>query len=171
MSYDLSQLRAHGDDVFISNRAEIRRPHLVSIGSHIAIDSGAYITTGAELGDYIHIGPYVTVIGGASALLRMGHFSGMAAGCRIICASEDYSGVGMIGPTIPGQFKVIKTAPVVIERFVTLGTNAVVMPGVTLGEGSVVGACSLVTRDTEPWTINAGVPAKPIRPLIMPPLD
>ena len=36
------------------------------------------------------------------------------------------------------------------------------LPGVTLAEGTIVGANSLVTKDTEPWTIYAGSPAKPI---------
>jgi galactoside O-acetyltransferase len=38
------------------------------------------------------------------------------------------------------------------------------MPGVTLAEGSVLGACSLLTQDTEPWVIYMGVPARPILP-------
>jgi galactoside O-acetyltransferase len=39
----------------------------------------------------------------------------------------------------------------------------VVLPGVTLGEGSVIGANSVVTKDTEPWKIYVGSPAKPIK--------
>jgi galactoside O-acetyltransferase len=54
-------------------------------------------------------------------------------------------------------------APVIFERFASAGTNVVVLPGVTLAEGSVVGACSLVTKSTEPWTIYVGVPAKPLK--------
>jgi galactoside O-acetyltransferase len=37
------------------------------------------------------------------------------------------------------------------------------MPGVTIAEGSVIGACSLVTKDTEPWTIYMGVPARAVK--------
>ena len=37
------------------------------------------------------------------------------------------------------------------------------MPDVTIGEGSVIGACSLVTKDTEPWTVYVGVPARPVK--------
>jgi galactoside O-acetyltransferase len=37
------------------------------------------------------------------------------------------------------------------------------MPGITIAEGSVIGACSLVTKNTEPWTIYAGVPARAIK--------
>lgn len=161
--YDKALIKRIGEDVFISVHAEIRRPHLVSIGSHVAIDTGAYITTAAEIGDYVHIGPYTTFIGGESGFFKIGNFSGIAAGCRIICASDDYLGAGLIGPTIPKKYQVIIAKPVILEDFVTLGVNAIVMPGITLGEGSVVGAGSLVTKDTEPWTVYAGSPARGIK--------
>ena len=41
----------------------------------------------------------------------------------------------------------------------------VVLPGITLGIGSSVGAGAVVTKDTEPWTLYVGVPAKPIKKL------
>src|SRR5438876_11828653 len=84
-TYDLARLAAFGEDDFISANVEIRRPHLVRLGSHIAIDSGFYCTTAAVLGDYIHIGPYVTVIGGAAARLAMAGFNTIGAGSRILC--------------------------------------------------------------------------------------
>jgi acetyltransferase-like isoleucine patch superfamily enzyme len=162
--YDCKLLRACGEDVFISANVEIRRPHLVSVGVHVAIDSGFYCTVAAEIGDYIHIGPYVTVVGGAEGLFRMGHFTSIAAGSRIICASDEHLGEGFVGPTIPKEYRDrVLIAPVIFENFASVATNAVILPGVTLAEGSVVGACSVVTRSTDPWTIYAGVPAKPIK--------
>ncbi|GAB3724538.1 acyltransferase [Hymenobacter agri] len=162
--YDKSLLKQCGTDVFISANVEIRRPQLVSVGEHVAIDSGFYLTTQAEIGDYIHIAPYVTVIGGAKGLLQMADFSSIAAGSRIICGSDAHMGGGLVGPTIPAEFQdEITYAPVVFERFANLGTSVVVMPGVTLAEGSLVGACSLVTKDTEPWTVYVGIPAKPVK--------
>jgi len=53
--------------------------------------------------------------------------------------------------------------PVIFKRYATLGVNCTVLPGITLGEGSIVGAGSVVTKDTEPWTVYAGSPAKPIK--------
>jgi acetyltransferase-like isoleucine patch superfamily enzyme len=163
--YPTSAFANIGTDVCIGPNVDIRRPHLVSIGNHVAIDNGAFITTAAEIGDYVHIGPYITVIGGENARLVMGHFTNLAAGCRVICGSDRFLGDGLIGPaSLPAQFKdTMKLAPVVLENFANVGTNAVIMPGVTLAEGSVVGACSLVTRSTEPWTIYTGSPAKPLK--------
>lgn len=161
--YDLSQFAKCGDDVFVSGNCEIRRPHLVSVGSHIAIDSGFYCTVAAELGDYIHIGPYVTVIGGAKGLLTMAGFNTIGAGCRLLCASDEFLGEGLVG-IAPEEFRdTVHYEPIRVEMFASLGTNVVVHPGVNLAEGSVVGSCSLVTKDTEPWKIYMGVPARAVR--------
>lgn len=162
--YNYSLLKSFGENVFISANVEIRRPHIVSVGNHVAIDSGFYCTTQAEFGDYIHIAPYVTVIGGANAHFRMSHFTNLAAGTRVICGTDEYLGYGLVGSTVPDMYRdKVVIEPVLLEMFANVGTNVVIMPGVTLGEGSVVGACSLVTKDTEPWTVNFGVPAKPIK--------
>ena len=159
--YEVARLAAYGEDVFISANVEIRRPHLCRLGSHIAIDTGFYCTTAALLGDYIHIGPYVTVIGGASAVLRMAGFNTVGAGSRLLCASDEFLGAGLTG-IAPAEFRdVVHVEPIVFEAFASVGTNVVVHPGVTLAEGSVIGSCSLVTKSTEPWTIYRGVPAQP----------
>jgi serine acetyltransferase len=55
------------------------------------------------------------------------------------------------------------TGGVIIGHDTWLGHNAIVMPGVTVGAGAVVGSGALVTKDVPPYTIVAGVPARPIR--------
>jgi maltose O-acetyltransferase len=55
-----------------------------------------------------------------------------------------------------------RTRPVTIEDYVFLGTRAMILPGVTLGKGSAVAAGAVVTKNVPPFTIVAGVPAKPI---------
>ncbi len=161
--YDYKLLKSFGQDVFISARVEIRRPQLVVVGSHVAIDSGFYCTVAAEIRDYIHIGPYVTVIGGPKALLGMSGFNTVGAGSRLLCASDEFLGAGLVGIAPAELHDNVRYAPIQFERFASVGTNVVVHPGVTLAEGSVVGSCSLVTRDTEPWIIYHGVPAKPVK--------
>ncbi|MDP2709099.1 MAG: acyltransferase [bacterium] len=162
--YDKSLLKAAGDDVFISANVEIRRPRLVSIGNHVAIDSGFYLTPAAELGNYIHIGPGVIIIGGPKGLLKMDHFTNIALGGKILCGTDEFLGESLItAPGIPEEYTKVMVKPIIFERFANVGANAVIMPGVTLGQGSVVGACSLVTKDTEPWTIYTGIPARPVK--------
>lgn len=55
--------------------------------------------------------------------------------------------------------------PVIIEDNVWLGTRVIVLPGVTIGEGSVIGAGSVVTRNIPARVLAAGVPARVIREL------
>jgi acetyltransferase-like isoleucine patch superfamily enzyme len=162
--YDPSLLAKCGSDVFISPRAEIRRPSLCEIGSHVAIDSGVYITTRIIIGDYVHLSPYITAIGGAKSSVIIQDFVTIAAGCRIIAGSDRFMGKGFTSVTVPDEFRDdVDFSTVTFERFSGIGTNAVIMPGVTIREGSVVGACSLVTRDTEPWTVYIGVPARAVK--------
>lgn len=51
-------------------------------------------------------------------------------------------------------------APVTIEDDVWIGVNVTILPGVTVGKGSVLGAGAVVTKDVKPFTVVAGVPAK-----------
>jgi putative colanic acid biosynthesis acetyltransferase WcaF len=53
--------------------------------------------------------------------------------------------------------------PIIIKDQSWVAARAFVGPGVTIGEGAVVGACAVVTKDVEPWTVVAGNPAKFIK--------
>jgi acetyltransferase-like isoleucine patch superfamily enzyme len=162
--FNYSELNKMGSDVYISVMSEIRRPHLANIGKHVAIDSGFYCTTQLAIGDYVHISPQVTVIGGPTALLKVGNFTTIGAGSRLICGSDSFMGDGLMGYGIPDEYKdEITIAPITLSNFASIATQCVILPGVTIAEGSVIGACSLVTKNTEPWTIYAGVPARPIK--------
>lgn len=158
----LSSLKKVGEDVRISDLTNIVRPELVTMGSHIAIDGWTYISTQLTMGDYIHIAPSVSIIGGADASLTMGDFTNIGSGSRVVCASDDFL-QGLISPVVPVEHRTIINKPVVFEKYATLGVNCTVLPGVTLAEGTIVGANSVVIKDTEPWMVYAGSPAKPIK--------
>jgi len=155
------EIKKIGDDVRISPLADIVRPELVELGSHIAIDGWTYIATQLKCGDYIHIAPSVSIIGGAAGSLTMEDFTNIGSGSRVVCATDDFK-QGLISPVVPIEHRTVINKPVVFKRFSTLGVNCVVLPGVTLGEGSIVGANSMVSKDTEPWMVYGGSPAKPI---------
>ena len=57
----------------------------------------------------------------------------------------------------------VKSAPIRVCRYAWIGMEVKVLKGVTIGEGAIVGAGSVVTKDVEPWTIVAGNPAKLIK--------
>ena len=68
-----------------------------------------------------------------------------------------------MNPQVPRKYKDVVIEPVTFKMFSCIGINSCVLPGITLAEGSVVGAHSLLTKDTESWTIYAGSPARPIK--------
>ena len=153
-----------GKDVQISSLAEIKRPHLIKIGNHSAIGSFTEITTAADIGDYCHISYSVSVIGGEEALLVMDHFSHLAAGVRLICSGDEHRGAGLVSPLIPKQYRDKTVGGVIhIGRYVSVLSNAVVEPGLTLAEGSMVGAGAVLRQNTEPWTVYVGAPARPVK--------
>ena len=65
----------------------------------------------------------------------------------------------------------VATAPIMIKDRVWIGFGASILKGVTIGEGAVVGACSVVRRDVEPYTVVAGNPAVLVRRLPTPDVD
>ena len=53
--------------------------------------------------------------------------------------------------------------PVILKKGCVVGMSSIIMPGVTVGEGAIVGAGSLVVKDVPPWTIAVGNPAKVVK--------
>lgn len=53
--------------------------------------------------------------------------------------------------------------PIEVGQDAFIGARAFIHPGVVIGEGAIVGACAVVTRDVDPWTVNAGNPSKCIK--------
>ena len=152
-----------GTDVFIHSTSIIKNPNLVKIGNHVAIDNGATLSTKMNIGDYVHIAPYVCGIGGDKSLIELNDFSFVAAGTKLVAGSEDYTGEGLVGPTIPSKYRKIVYSTITFEKFSGCGVNCSIMPGVKLAEGSILGANSLLTKNTDPWTIYIGTPAKPVK--------
>jgi dTDP-4-amino-4,6-dideoxy-D-glucose acyltransferase len=161
---EASKYKSLGLDVYIHDTVEITRPHLATIGHHSAIDFNFYCTVSLDVGDYVHIAPHCSAIGGAHSSLEIDDFSWIAVGTNIVCGSEDYTGSGLVGPNIPKEYQADTfTSTVRIDRFAGTGAGCTIMPGVRMAEGSILGAHSLLTKDTEPWTIYVGSPAKPVK--------
>lgn len=151
-----------GREVQIWPTAKIVGAERIHLGNRIIIDDFVLIIAGPRLviGDFVHIGSHTSIVGGSD--FEIGDFAGLSGGVRIYTGNEDYSGGSLTNPTVPLEFRQVTRAPVRIARHAIVGANAVVLPGVTIGEGAVVGAGSLVTRDCAPWSVNMGVPAKVI---------
>jgi acetyltransferase-like isoleucine patch superfamily enzyme len=157
-------MKSIGTDVCIDKFVRITRPNLVEIGNHVAIDFGFTCTTQLKVGDYVHISPHVSVIGGEQGRLEIDDFCFISTGARVICSSEKFMGDGLVGPFIPKEYRdTVLKGTVKFERFSGMCANSIIMPGVTMAEGSVLGANSFLKESTEPWGIYAGSPARLIK--------
>jgi acetyltransferase-like isoleucine patch superfamily enzyme len=90
--------------------------------------------------------------------LEIGEYVGIGPGVKIL--GSEHTGEPKNIPIIQTDL-VIK--PVRIERWADIGVGAIVLPGVTIGEGAIVGAGAVVTKDVEPYSVVAGVPARLVR--------
>ena len=135
-----SKLLAHaGENLVISDRVRINNPQMVSVGDN------CYIGNSVQLYPWkapITIGNNVLIAAGVRMITRKHGFADMD---RLI-SEQGYS-----------------NAPIVIEDDVWIGFQAIILPGVTIGRGSIIGANAVVTKDVAPYSIVGGVPARLIR--------
>lgn len=148
-----------GIDVRIHPMAEIVRREYVSIGNHVGIDMGVYLSTKAKIGDYVHIAPHACIIGGSAGWIVMEDFTNISAGAKIVVVSDSFK-EGMLNPIVPVKYRHLVGMITYMHRFSAVGVNSVVLPGLELAEGSVLGAGSVLTRSTEAWGIYVGSPAR-----------
>ena len=117
---------------------EISRPQNFKIGRTSTLKSATYIDCdgGVEIGEYFHTG----------------------RGLTIFSSNHKYDN----DKFIPYSTERIRKK-VVIEDFVWCGANVTILPGVRLGEGSIIGAGSVVTKDVPAFAIACGNPAKVVK--------
>jgi acetyltransferase-like isoleucine patch superfamily enzyme len=168
MLADPAKFKYIGKDTKIYEYARLIKEEMIEIGDGTQIDDFAFIFGGAgvKLGRYCHVCSFVSIIGGGE--LITGDYVGMAAGCRIITGSHQHgSGMRMVS-NVPIEQQDICRGKIVLGRDVFIGSNAIIYPNITIGEGAMIGAGSLVTKDVEPWTINVGYPARVVgqRPVV-----
>ncbi len=158
----MSRFKYLGENVKIYENAKIVKPEVIEIGdgSHIDDFTFVYGGKGIKIERYVHIASFVSIIGGGN--FYIGDYGAIAAGARIVTGTNTYEGGYHMSAAAPIEQQNLKISYVRIEKDGFIGTNAVVHPGVTIGEGAIIGSCSLVTKDVEPWTINVGIPCKVI---------
>lgn len=151
-----------GRDVKISDKASIHNPEQTAIGDFSRIDDFCVLSGRITIGNNVHIAVFCNVAGGVMGV-TLHDFVGLAYGCHVFSQSDDYTGRTMTNPTIPAVYKKELKKAVVIERHAIIGTHSLVFPGVTVAEGTAVGAMTMVTRSTKPWSVYHGVPAKRLK--------
>lgn len=155
-------LKHLGRNVKISDKASICNPESLEIGDYSRIDDFCVISGDIFIGRNVHIAVFCNVAGGEQGV-RIEDFAGLAYGCHIFSQSDDYSGKTLTNPTVPDKYKFETKKSITIGRHSIVGTSSLVLPGVTLAEGTAIGACSVVRKSTEEWSIYIGNPAKRIK--------
>jgi len=153
-----------GENVSIAKNCTIIGLENIDIGSNIRIDGNVVITSYSgflSLGNYIHIGEGCLL--SCSGGITLSDFSGLSQGVRIYSITDDYSGLSLTNPTVPHKYLKLKVAPVHLGKHVIIGSGSIILPGVTIGDGSAVGALSLVTKSLQEWGVYFGSPVKRLK--------
>lgn len=152
-----------GKNVKISSKSSIYAADKISIGNNVRIDDFCILSAGdegIEIGNNIHIACYTSIIGRKK--ITISDFANISARVSIYSISDDFSGASLTNPTIPDKYKKLIQAPVKIGRHVVIGNGSIILPGITIEDGSAIGALSLVKNDVKQNNIVAGIPTKNI---------
>ncbi len=161
--FDVSKLKKCGKNVIIGKTVRIRYPELVEIGDNVIIDDFTYISTQLKIHSYVHIASGCKLIGGKGSFIELCSYTTIAPNCLLGAGSDDYES-GLTHPMIPIQYRGnIHIGKIVLNKFVIIGANSVVLPDVIFGEGSAIGALSFVKKNCSPWIMYAGIPVKKIK--------
>ena len=117
---------------------------------------------GCKIGKNVHIGHNVVPDFGYSEHITIGNNVVISNGVSILCHKRDVTEYkrGGMATHLPFICK-----DVIIEDGCQIGINCTILPGVVIGEGSIIGSCSLVTKSIPAWSIAVGSPAKVIKTL------
>lgn len=115
---------------------------------------------GCKVGKGCFMGDYVRIDTSHPDMITIEDNVSIASGSRLLCHQRDFSDF-CVGDDYMKLGYVVK--PIVLKKGCLVGMESFVMPGVTIGEGAIVGAGSLVTKDIPAWTIAAGRPAKVLK--------
>lgn len=153
-------LKAYGKNVLIGRNAILYNPEKLTLGHDVRIDDFTIISGRVTLHNYIHISHFCGLYGGEEGIEMM-DFSGLSSKVNLYAVSDDYGGDSMTNPLVPAEYKkTMISGKVLLEKHSIIGTNSVVLPGVTISEGSSVGSMSLCAKSTEPWGVYVGIPVK-----------
>ena len=154
-------LKEYGKNVLISRKVSIYGASHISIGNNVRIDDFCILSGKITIGSNIHIGAYVALYGANGITLE--DFTGISGRSTIYSAMDDFGGEYLIGPIHPEELTNVTGGQVVLRQYSQIGAHSLIFPNIEIGEGCVIGACSMVRHDTNPWTIYTGTPAKPLK--------
>lgn len=152
-------LKEYGKDVLISRKASLYDTGNIRLGDHVRIDDFCLLSGHIRVGNYVHIAAGTMLFAGSEGI-TIGDYCGISSRCCIYAKTDDFSGEALGNPTMPEKYTHVTGARVDIGPFAQLGVGCVLLPGAVIAEGCSLGPMALVSRETEPWGMYYGNPAR-----------
>lgn len=158
--FDKNDFKKLGENVIFENNVLVFHPENVEIGNNVYIGHNTilkgYYKNSMVIEDDTWIGQacYFHSAGG----INIGRAVGIGPGVKILTSMHKDDELSK-----PILLSDLDVASVVIENGCDIGIDSIILPGILIGEGAIVGAGSVVTKDVEAYTIVAGNPARLLR--------
>ena len=130
----------------------------MSIGNNVRIDDFAILTGHITIGNNVHISAFVALYGAYG--IEFEDYTGISAESTVYSAMDDFGGDYLVGPIHPEGTTNVTGGKVTIRRFAQIGAHTLIFPNLTIEEGCMIGACSMVRYSTNPWGIYYGMPVE-----------
>lgn len=150
-----------GNDVKISRNARFYGIDKISIGNNVRIDDFCILSGNITIGSHIHIAAYVALYGACGIVLE--DYTGISSMSTIYSAIDDFGGDFLVGPIHDDNLTNVTGAPVILHKYSQICAHTLIFPGVEIGEGSVIGACSMVRHSVDDWGVYVGIPVKRLK--------
>lgn len=150
-------------NIFVSRNTSIYNPKKLYIADNVRIDDFTILSGKGDIniGNYVHISSSVLLTSGK--YINIGDFVGISSGTKLFGSNDDYSGHYLVGPTVPTEYTNVTSDIIDLHKHALIGSQSLILPGVTIKKGGVLGAMSLLKSDIGEFEIFVGNPAKMVK--------
>lgn len=156
-----------GINVKISKKANFNNISKIVFGNNVRIDDYCFISAHGNIifDDFVHIARNCLLISAKDKIIHFHPFTGLSNNCSIFGQTDNYDGSSLTNPCIPDdpKYKNVIKGNVELKKHSIVGSSSIILPNTIIGEGTSVGALSLIKGNLEPWNIYAGNPLKLIK--------
>jgi len=158
--FEIHDFKSIGKDVIFEKGVMVFHPENIEIGNNVYIGHNTilkgYYDNMMTIGDYTWIGQYCFIH--SAGRIKIGKYVGIGPMVKILTSQHKGDNINT-----PVLYSGLNMKEVILEDGCDIGIGSIILPGVTVGEGAIVGAGAIVTKNVEPYTIVAGVPARFLR--------
>lgn len=149
-----------GENCTVSRKCSIYSSG-ITLGNHVRIDDFCLLVGNITVEDYVHIGAFSGLHASKEGHIIFKAFSGISSNVHIYASSDRFDGDFITArPGLPDECIGDVCREVILGKYSQIGTSSVVLPDGSLGEGTAVGAMSLVNKTLDSWSVYAGIPCK-----------